>query len=204
MNSVYEQQSLRVEIYSVLARLYREAPDQDVLEWLQNLEVESLTNHLNPMVTAWSLLRLTAQNTSLESVEDEYQNIFIGIGRGEIVPFASWYLTGSLMEMPLAHLRNDLMQLGFVREESVKEPEDHFSALLEVMSMLADVGDEKEQQLFFNRHITSWYHRFCHDLKLSKSSVFYAALAELTQTFISIEQTRFIEAPQTKKCALNA
>ncbi|MGF1762132.1 TorD/DmsD family molecular chaperone [Aliivibrio kagoshimensis] len=203
MNSVNEQQSLRVDIYSVLARLYRAAPDKPIITWLQGLDVEEVANQINPMAEAWSLLKLNAQNSSLDSIEDEYQNLFIGIGRGEIVPFASWYLTGSLMEMPLAHLRNDLMQLGYAREASVKEPEDHFAALLEVMAMLVGSDNEKQQH-FFNRHLASWFERFCHDLKRSKSSVFYAALAELTLTYLTIEQTRFIEAPQTMNCALNA
>jgi len=85
------------------------------------------------MAAAWPLLKLAAQKATPIAVAEEYQELFIGIGRGDVVPYGSWYLTGSLMEMPLAHLRSDLKQLGYERNESVKEPEDHIAALLEVM-----------------------------------------------------------------------
>lgn len=135
-----EDSALRVEIYGLLAHLFRKAPDQTVLDWLSVLDVEANQNasSSNTMAASWPVLKLAAQTSTVLAVEEEYQDLFIGIGRGEIVPFGSWYLTGSLMEMPLAHLRRDLMQLGFAREDNVKEPEDHIAALLEVMAMLVE------------------------------------------------------------------
>ena len=58
------------------------------------------------------------------------------IGRGELVPFASYYRTGFLNEKPLAKLRGDMARLGIARAESVKEPEDHIAALCEMMAGL--------------------------------------------------------------------
>lgn len=189
-----EDVTLRVEIYSMLAHLLRKAPDESVLNWLATLDVDA-PNELTQttgMAAAWPLLKLAAQKTLLMTIEDEYQDLFIGIGSGEIVPFGSWYLTGSLMEMPLAHLRHDLKQLGFQRDESVKEPEDHIAALLEVMVMLVAEGDNTLQARFFNRHINTWFERFCHDLKSAKSAVFYRAVGELALQFFTVEKTRFI------------
>lgn len=188
-----EDSALRVEIYGLLAHLFRKAPDQTVLDWLSSLDVEANQNVSNTMAASWPVLKLAAQTTSVLAVEEEYQDLFIGIGRGEIVPFGSWYLTGSLMEMPLAHLRRDLMQLGFQRDESVKEPEDHIAALLEVMAMLVEGGDRHLQQVFFNRHIATWFERLCNDLKTANSAVFYSAVAELALQFLLVEKTRLIE-----------
>ena len=76
--------------------------------------------------------------TTTHQADREYHALFIGVGRGELVPFASYYLTGFLNERPLAVLRQDLARLGAVRSESVKEPEDHIAALCEVMAGLIE------------------------------------------------------------------
>lgn len=192
--SVAEDAALRIDIYSLLAHLLRKAPDADVIAWLANLDVDAPNELIQTtgMSAAWPLLKLAAQKTLLTAVEDEYQDLFIGIGHGEVVPFGSWYLTGSLMEMPLAHLRHDLKALGFERDEAVKEPEDHIAALLEVMTMLVTENDHSEQAKFFNRHLDTWFARFCQDLAAAKSAVFYSAVAELALQFLSIEKIRFI------------
>lgn len=190
----HEQSLLRIEIYGMLAHLLRKAPDENVLNWLAELDVEDAQHQTTEMAAAWPLLKLAAQKANLIAVEEEYQDLFIGIGRGEIVPFGSWYLTGSLMEMPLAHLRRDLAQLGFQRDESVKEPEDHIAALLEVMAMLVAEGDEYLQKTFFNRHIATWFEKFCADLKAADNALFYCAVGELALQFLTVEKTRFIEA----------
>ncbi|WP_051901820.1 TorD/DmsD family molecular chaperone [Photobacterium sanctipauli] len=190
-----QQDTLRIDIYAMLATLLRQAPEQNVLDWLADLDVDEQNSGHNTttMAAAWPVLKLAAQKATILAVEDEYQDLFIGIGRGEIVPYGSWYLTGSLMEMPLAHLRRDLAQLGFERDESVKEPEDHIAALLEVMVMLVEGGDAHLQRTFFNRHIATWFERLCLDMKSAKSAVFYSAVGELLLQFLTIEKTRFVE-----------
>ena len=194
-NLVDQDDLLRIEIYNMLAHLFRQAPEQSVLEFLANLDVDTAQIfQRQTMASAWPLLKLAAQKTTIIGIEEEYQDVFIGIGRGEIIPFCSWYLTGSLMEMPLAHLRQDLKKLGFERAESVIEPEDHISALLEVMAMLVEGGDEHLQQTFFNRHLAPWCEKFCTDLKATKSAVFYTAVGELAWQFLTIEKTRFLES----------
>ncbi|MGF1686841.1 molecular chaperone TorD family protein [Photobacterium japonica] len=193
MNAQQEEMSLRVDIYAMLAHLLRRAPKQDVIDWLSTLDVEAKQPATTGMAAAWPVLKLAAQKTSVIALEEEYQDLFIGIGRGELVPFGSWYLTGSLMEMPLAHLRRDLAQLGFARDESVKEPEDHIAALLEVMAMLVEGGDMHVQRTFFNRHLAAWVERLCMDMKTAKSAVFYSAVGEVALQFLTIEKTRFME-----------
>ncbi|USR78523.1 molecular chaperone [Photobacterium damselae] len=186
---------LRIEIYNLLAHLLRQSPSQDVLDWLADLDVEGTNDpHQSSMAAAWPLLKLAAQKATPIAVAEEYQDLFIGIGRGAVVPYGSWYLTGSLMEMPLAHLRSDLKQLGYERNESVKEPEDHIAALLEVMAMLVEGGDEHLQRTFFNRHLAPWCEKVSTDIKTAKSAVFYTAVGELALQFLTVEKTRFLQA----------
>ena len=60
--------------------------------------------------SGWRMRRLPKPRaaTNAERVEREYFDLFIGLGRGELLPYGSYYLTGFLHERPLARLREDL------------------------------------------------------------------------------------------------
>ena len=108
-------------------------------------------------------------------LEAEYHALFIGLGRGELLPYASTYLTGFLQEQPLADVRQDFARLGFVRQEGVHEPEDHAGSLCQAMAALILAPDDystEEQHQFFTRHVGSWMSEFFSDLAGAKQAVF--------------------------------
>ncbi|MFV8405276.1 TorD/DmsD family molecular chaperone [Vibrio harveyi] len=181
-----QEQTLRTEIYLVLSALFRSAPSEEMIEFLTSLEVEPSES---AMQKAWIALQLAAKDSNREALEDEYQDLFIGIGRGEVMPFGSWHMTGAMMEKPLAEIRHDLELLGFERDENVKEPEDHIAALCEVMSMLT--GEEDLQQAVFNKHIAPWFNSFTQQLENAESANFYKPAAQLCEAFLTLEQVRF-------------
>ncbi|MGI2995247.1 TorD/DmsD family molecular chaperone [Vibrio alginolyticus] len=182
-----QEQTLRTDIYLVLSTLFRSAPSDEMLAFLKSLEIEPSES---AMQKAWLALQQAANETQREALEEEYQDLFIGIGRGEVVPFGSWHRTGSMMEKPLAEIRRDLDLLGIEREENVKEPEDHISALCEVMAMLT--GEEEElQQAVFNKHIAPWFQSFTRQLESAESVSFYKPAAQLCDAFLTLEQVRF-------------
>ncbi|MCX2789441.1 TorD/DmsD family molecular chaperone [Vibrio sp. Sgm 5] len=182
-----QEQTLRTEIYLVLSALFRSAPSEEMIEFLTSLEVEPSES---AMQKAWIALQQVAKDSNREALEDEYQDLFIGIGRGEVMPFGSWHMTGAMMEKPLAEIRHDLELLGFERDENVKEPEDHIAALCEVMSMLT--GEEEDlQQTVFNKHIAPWFNSFTQQLENAESANFYKPAAQLCEAFLTLEQVRF-------------
>lgn len=182
-----QEQTLRTDIYLVLSALFRSAPSDEMLAFLKSLEIEPSES---AMQKAWLALQQAANEAQREALEEEYQDLFIGIGRGEVVPFGSWHRTGSMMEKPLAEIRRDLDLLGIEREENVKEPEDHISALCEVMAMLT--GEEEElQQAVFNKHIAPWFNSFTQQLENAESASFYKPAAQLCEAFLTLEQVRF-------------
>ncbi|HDM8144768.1 TPA: molecular chaperone [Vibrio harveyi] len=182
-----QEQTLRTEIYLVLSALFRSAPSEEMIEFLTSLEVEPSES---AMQKAWIALQQAAKDSNREALEDEYQDLFIGIGRGEVMPFGSWHMTGAMMEKPLAEIRHDLELLGFERDENVKEPEDHIAALCEVMSMLT--GEEEDlQQAVFNKHIAPWFNSFTQQLENAESANFYKPAAQLCEAFLTLEQVRF-------------
>ncbi|MGL4581167.1 MAG: TorD/DmsD family molecular chaperone [Shewanella sp.] len=189
VRQISENDQLRADIYQLLAALLRRHPSPELLDFLANLEIDA--NDDNEMTKAWLSLQLAAKQFSTEQLEDEYFTLFLGVGCGEILPYGSWFMTGSLMDKPLALLRQDLMQLGFEREENVKEPEDHVAALCEVMGVLILEAPGYRQLAFYNRHIGTWIERFCHNLAKAPSAAFYATVANLATAFFKMEASAF-------------
>ncbi|MFI3245536.1 MAG: molecular chaperone TorD family protein [Ferrimonas sp.] len=184
-----EQQHLRADVYQLLAALLRRTPTPELLAFLAELELE--VDQDNAIIRAWHALKLSAENAAADQLEDEYFNLFIGLGHGEVIPYTSWYLTGSLMEQPLIQLRQDLQVLGLERDEQVKEPEDHLAALCEVMAYLLVEGTQLQQLQFFNRHLSPWVGNFFVDLAKADSASFYTSVAALGEAFFTLESAHF-------------
>jgi len=183
------EQQYRAAAYSILAALLRGVPSQEVLDQISEFsEVEVDEDEL---LLSMSSLGLAAQSTQLDSIDDEYHVLFVGLGRGELVPYGSWYLTGFLMEQPLSILRDDLKALGFERDESVVEPEDHVAAMCEIMMMLISENQSdlvETQSIFFEKHIAPWMERFFKDLSEAESAVFYRAVGRFGSAFLDFEK----------------
>jgi len=179
------EEQARVGIYRLLAALLAAPPSADLL-----LLVREIRPPAGEMATVWRALTEVANETSERELEREYQDLFIGLGRGELSPYASWYLTGFLMEKPLADLREELAVLGVARRPGVFEPEDHAAALCETMAMmLADRGwADSVCERFFGTYLGSWMGRFFGDLQGAKAARFYRAVGRLGSAFIQIEQ----------------
>ena len=149
---VADEDQLRANCYALLGRLLACAPDAETLAMVGNLSGDS-----SEFGRALSALSTAARSASQQSLEEEYFNLFIGVGHGELTPYGSYYMTGFLHEKPLAALRADMGRLGIARVEGVSEPEDHIAALCEMMAGLitgafADPGDLATQREFFEKH----------------------------------------------------
>ena len=188
---VAEEDLLRADVYSLLATLLSRPAGEETLKVLAGLEGDE--TELGQGILAMAKM---AASATAASVEREYNALFIGLGRGELLPYASYYLTGFLNEKPLASLRGHMSQLGIERSEDVKEPEDHIASLCEMMAGLirGDFGhplDVADQHAFFNTHVATWAGHFFTDLEGAKESAFYAPVGKIGRTFINIEIEAF-------------
>ena len=188
VHAVSSEDRARAEVYALLGALLARPPTEKMLQLLRRIEPPDPGQDMAP---AWGALKQVAIRAETAAVADEYQELFIGIGRGELVPYGSWYLTGFLMEKPLAELRADLKRLGFERREGVSEPEDHAAALCETMSLLAGGGghDLAVQREFFEKHIDPWMGRFFGDLATARAASFYRAVGLLGERFLEVEKS---------------
>lgn len=181
----------RSGVYALLAALLRGVPEEALLARVRELPPAIGRNEF---ALAWEGLRLAAACVTQGDVEDEYHRLFIGLGAGELLPYASWYRTGFLMEQPLGVLRRDLVDLGFERKPGVCEPEDHIAALCEVMGILAldAVLPFDRQRVFHRAHLAPWVQRFSADLEGVSGAPFYAAVGRLASAFFAVEG-RYLE-----------
>lgn len=185
-----QQDQLRAGTWSLLGNLLAAAPAPDVLALLKRVEDGGGSSGI---VNAWATLRLAAERAQPRALAEEYQDVFIGVGGGEITPYASWYMTGSLLERPLILLRQDQEALGVERQEGVSEPEDHAAAVCEVMALVISDPDVsfEWQKNFFQRHIAQWMGRFFKELQEAPSASFYRAVGGLGEEFVRLEQRYF-------------
>src|SRR6266436_27014 len=160
---VDEIDQARAREYSLLAALLSHSPDAQMIEHLGGLSGDT-----TPLGTAHGALSAAAARVNPEQIEREYFNLFVGLGRGEIFPYASYYLTGYLYGRPLARLRETLKQIGIERTEGQSEPEDHVAVLFEVMAGLASgqiIAPRGTDRNIFENHIKPWIGRFFSDLE---------------------------------------
>lgn len=175
----------RAREFEMIGALLWRAPTAQALSALQGLQGDA-----TPLGLAHLALAEAAAQTTPEAVRDEFFELFIGVGRGELLPYASYYLTGFLHEKPLALVREDMGRLGIARAERAGEPEDHLAVLMDITAQLLRgefSSDEIDASGFFARHLAPWAERFFADLEVSKASRFYRAVGRVGSLFIAIE-----------------
>jgi len=189
--SITDEERARAQMYQLLGVLLSGPPTSELLRGLASLEGDDTT-----LGSASRTLAALAERTSPEDATREYNNLFIGVGRGELLPYASYYLTGFLNEKPLADLRGDLMARGIKASDDVKEPEDHIGTLCEIMAGIItgefECGsDLSSQKAFFDAHLAKWAALFFTDLEKAQTAVFYAPVGSLGRAFMAIEAEAF-------------
>lgn len=189
--TIAEEDRLRADLYNYLGVLLSAPPDQMMLD-----QSAGLSGDDSPLGEGIAALAKCAAATSPATVQREFNALFIGLGRGELLPYASYYLTGFLNEKPLAALRRDMTTRGLARSDTVFEPEDNIASLMEMMAAMivgrfGPPATLDEQKTFFGRHIAPWAGHFFTDLEGAKNSVFYAPVGRIGRSFMEIEGEAF-------------
>ena len=181
--------SERSQEYALLSALLMRAPDRNFLARLARLRGDS-----TPLGIAHTALGQAAEAVGAAEVKREYFDLFIGLGRGELLPYGSYYLTGFLNERPLARLRDDLVKFGIERVDGNYEPEDHAATLCEIMSAITggrfQAPKDAERQLF-EKHVAPWMGRLFSDMEASETAKFYREVGTVGRTFLEIEMEAF-------------
>lgn len=181
----------RADLYNFLGALLAGPPDEMLLS-----QTAGLSGDDTELGQAIGTLAKMARVTKPKAAESEFNKLFIGLGRGELLPFASYYLTGFLNEKPLALLRQDMFAKGMQRSDTVFEPEDSIASLMEMMAAMivgrfGSTEGVAAQKAFFDKHVGPWAGHFFTDLEEAKTSVFYTPVGTVGRIFMSVEAEAF-------------
>ena len=188
---VSAEDRLRADLYNYLSVMLARPADQMLLD-----QTAGLSGDDSSLGEAINGLARVARAVTPKKVQTEFNALFIGLGRGELLPYASYYLTGFLNEKPLAALRSDMAAQRISRAENVFEPEDNIASLMEMMGGMivgrfGTPASDAAQRAFFNKHIAPWAGHFFTDLQGAKNSVLYAGVAAVGSALMGIEREAF-------------
>lgn len=188
---IAEEDRLRADLYDFLGALLAAPASKDLLD-----RCAALSGDDSDLGQAVGTLARVAKVSKPKTVEQEFNALFIGLGRGELLPYASYYLTGFLNEKPLAQLRQDMAAQRITRAENVYEPEDNIASMMEMMAGLitgrfGTPASLPTQKAFWNKHVGPWAGHFFSDLEAAQHSVLYASVGTIGRVFMEIEREAF-------------
>lgn len=194
----------RADLYGLLATLFFHAADADLLQRIaaaplgpigddDTAPADAEAAASSALTQAWRRLVARAGTTTAAQADDEYTELFIGVGKPEVFLYGSYYQAGFMNEKPLVVLRDDLRRFGLERAEGVTETEDHLATLCEVMRYLiagddVDLARIEEQRAFFQRHLAPWVDTACDAVLQHPRAAFYADVAGLAKAFFDVER----------------
>jgi len=194
----------RADFYALLARLFADAPDAALLAAIAHAaplgvdtDIGGADDAAPSLPAAWDALRAASAAMDGDAVVEEYNDLFVGVGKSEVNLHASHWLTGFMMEKPLVEVRATLDRLGLARQETASLLEDHLAALCETMRILiAGHGARApspiaEQRAFFERHIAPWVFACCSATIDSSVANYYRHVAQFAQRYMALERDSF-------------
>ncbi len=193
---VVAEDQVRADFYALLAHLFSRAPDDRVLQSM--VITQEPTDEASAELTkSWRALSAASAVVTHDALVDEYEAVFVGVGRPPVIVYGSFYLAGFMMEKPLAQLRDDLARMGFTRNAEVRESEDHLAAVCDVMRALilgdlsAGSADIESQKAFFEKHMKPWIFKCCAAIQVYEKSNYYKRVANFAEQFFEMESQAF-------------
>jgi TorA maturation chaperone TorD len=190
------EEHARAQLYGVLGTLLLAPPSPQFVQLIAEADALQSPDHAGPLESAWEKVVLAARIMGADAIREEYDSLFTAIGTPLLNPHASLYLSGFMMDQPLAALREDLRTLGVARQPGSVELEDHLGALCEVMALLI-MQDRPlaQQRRFFEQHVASWAGACTQHMRDADGANFYRLVASLIDAYLDVEAEAFSMEP---------
>ncbi len=185
------QDAARADLYAVIGRFFYDAPDESLLAAIKQGAGEEASGS-GPLGAARRALREACGTADPGTLQEEFNTLFVGVGKTEITPFSSHYVKGAAPDHHLVRLRQLLESWHLGRRSAATETEDHVAGLCDVMRFL--IGDCRpldQQYLFFNEFVYPGLVPFCEAIGRSVNSSFYRCVAQFTLAFLAVEKAAF-------------
>lgn len=189
----------RANLYALVSRLFYAPADPNFLAEISRAEPEEEEDEASGALrAAWQALREACRSAYPALVRQEYESLFIGVGKAEVTPYLSAYAEPASPDRYLVRLREQLAAWELVRRESVFEVEDHVSGVSDVMRWLIEGGRPlAEQRAFFESYVYPGAVPFYAAVQKASSAAFYKPVAAFATAFFDVEKTAFDMADVT-------
>ena len=193
--AIAEEDLTRAEFYALLGRLYAAAPDAPLLAAIGASDLWP-DGDTNPLAGAWNRLVLASRGMDAEAAEQEYTDLFVGVGKAECNLHASYWMQDAA-QRPLVAVRAELASLGIGRKDESAVYEDHLGALCETMRLLIAGAPGRNpqpvavQKRFHDRFLAGWVDRCCDAISQSPVANYYRRVGEFTSSFMAVERDSF-------------
>jgi TorA maturation chaperone TorD len=179
----------RANLYGLISRLYYAPADPNLLAEIARGESQDGDGAL---VRAWGELQDACRNAFPAVVRQEYDTLFVGVGRAQVSPYLSGYAEPTGPDRYLVRLLDQLAAFQLARQQSVFELEDHISGACDVMRWLIESRRDMAEQLhFFEAFVLPGAEPFCAAVQDSVSAGFYKSVACFTVAFLELEKSAF-------------
>lgn len=218
--------TLRVNVYSHFARSFYGLFDpEDLKEGVRALFefVELLGDADTGLKNACDLYHPEIGKIApedLDSLQFEYNRLFVGPARLIAPPYESVYRTGELLVMSevTMDVRKAYGEAGLRMRNILKEPEDHIATELEYLvelqtRCLAALDDAAGNELvrnvslqkdFLEDHLLLWVPQFCREIMRGSQMEFFTALGNVLDQFLRAdskvlsELDKIVNEPSTR------
>lgn len=191
------EEHARAQMYGLLGSLLLSPPSPLIIRLLAEADTLQSPDHAGPLESAWEKVVLAARIMDADVIGEEFAHLFTATGTPLLNPHESLYVSGFMMDKPLAALREDLRALGLARQPGSAELEDHLGALCEVMALLIAQDRPLDQQRhFFERHIANWAGACTRDMRNAEGANFYQLIASLIDAYFDVEAEAFAMEPE--------
>jgi TorA maturation chaperone TorD len=186
------EEQARANLYGLVSRLFYGPPDPNLLaEVSRSPAVEGEredTGGENALARAWLRLHEACRSAYLAIVRQEYDSLFVGVGKAVVTPYLSAYAEPQTPDRYLLRLREQLRAWGLGRRDSVFEVEDHISGVSDVMRWLIQGGRPlAEQRDFFERFVYAGAVPFFAAVQKAPGSSFYRHVAAFAGEYFEVE-----------------
>jgi len=183
----------RANCYALIGRLFYDAPDASLLaEVGAGGAITTEPGRETDLTRSWSALQGACRNAFPALVKQEYDDLFISVGRAPVSLYTSYYLRDISGAQHLVKLRQRLDQLGLARRATAFEAEDHVSGLCDVMRFLIEQNQSLfDQRRFFEEFVYPGVGPLCIAVETAVSANLYKNVALFGRVFLDVENAAF-------------
>jgi TorA maturation chaperone TorD len=190
---ISEEDRARAACYALMSRFFYAPPDSHLLAEICNAPLEAGAEApAGGMGAAWSELQEACRNAFPAVIRQEYDTLFIGVGKALVTPYTSRYARQSAPDRHLVRLREQLEAWGLARRERVFETEDHISGICDVMRHLIEQDYPlEEQRRCFEEFVYPGVMPLFDAIDAVEAAGFYRHIALFSRRFIEVEREGF-------------